>query len=66
MDIKKFVVVINLLIWGIVFTILSFKRENLFMFYQYIFVSCRKIGRIIRDIFGKVIINAVENSNTVL
>jgi hypothetical protein len=45
---------------SIVFSILSIKRENL-CFLKY-FVRCRKRGRITRGIFGKVIINEVENS----
>jgi hypothetical protein len=34
---RKLIVVINLMIVGVVFTILSFKRENLFMFHQGIY-----------------------------
>jgi hypothetical protein len=54
------------LIVDVAFTILSFKRENFLYFIKIFIVRCRQRGKIIRGIFGKVIINVVENSKRVL
>jgi hypothetical protein len=67
MSIKKLIVVINLLIVSVVFTILSFKKENLItMFYHVFIVRCRKRCRIIWGMFTKELIDVVKNSKRVL
>jgi hypothetical protein len=65
-DLRKLIVILNLLIVEVVFTILSFKRENFLCFINVFIVKCRKRCRINRGMFGKVVINVVENSKRVL
>jgi hypothetical protein len=63
----KLIVIINLLMVKVVFTIVSFMREIFLCFINVFIVKCRKRYRINRGMFGKVIINnVVKNSKSVL